>query len=93
MITFKTLHILNKSPEHSRYRLCLAAVGSEDAVLLTENGVLATARPPEIDPKRWFALGPDLQARGLSSHLSKDQTLSYDDMVELTATAENVISW
>lgn len=93
MITFKTLHILNKPPDHRRYRLCLSAIGPEDGLLLTENGVLAVTQPSGIAVERCFALAPDLEARGLSSHISRDQTVSFDDMVDLTASAENVVSW
>ncbi|PXX92049.1 sulfurtransferase complex subunit TusB [Marinobacter vulgaris] len=93
MITLKTLHILNKPPEHSRYRLCLRAIGPGDGLLLTENGVLAVTRLSGIDSERCFALAADLEARGLSSQVSTDQTVSFDGMVDLTASAENVISW
>lgn len=93
MTTFKTLHILNKPPDHSRYRLCLSAIGPEDGLLLTENGVLAVTQRLGISSERCFALAPDLEARGLLPHISKDQTVSFDGMVELTASAENVISW
>lgn len=93
MIELKTLHILNKPPQHSRQALCLAAIGPEDGLLLIENGVLGITQPPRMAAERWFALGPDLEARGLTGHISSDQILSFDDMVELTASAENVISW
>ena len=93
MTTFKTLHILNKAPDHSRYKLCLSAIGPEDALLLTENGVLAVSQLSGIDSERCFALAPDLEARGLSPKISRDQTVSFEDMVVLTASAETVISW
>ncbi|MDK8464382.1 sulfurtransferase complex subunit TusB [Marinobacter sp. SS13-12] len=93
MISFKTLHILNKPPEHSRFRLCLSAIGPEDGLLLTENGVLAVTQRLDLNPERCFALAPDLEARGLSSQFSREQTVSFDGMVGLTAAAENVISW
>jgi tRNA 2-thiouridine synthesizing protein B len=93
MITLNTLHILNKPPAHSRYKLCLSAIGPEDGLLLTENGVLAVTQLPEINSERCFALEPDLAARGLLSQISGDHTVSFDGMVDLTASAENVISW
>ncbi|MEX2475580.1 sulfurtransferase complex subunit TusB [Marinobacter sp.] len=93
MTPLNTLHILNKPPNHSRFKLCLAAIGPADGVLLTENGVLAVTQRLEINGERWFALAPDLEARGLLSHVSQDQVVSFDDMVDLTASAENVISW
>ena len=93
MIAVNTLHILNKPPEHSRYRLCLAAVEPEDAVLLIENGVLAVTRPLEFETEQCLALAPDLEARGLADLVEKSRSLSYHDMVELAASAKNVISW
>ena len=93
MNTFKTLHILNKLPDHSRFSLCLAAIGPEDGLLLIENGVLAVTQRLAIDQERCFALAPDLEARGLSSQIDRDQTVSFDGMVGLTASAENVICW
>ena len=97
MIAFRTLHILNKPPEHSRFRLCLSAMQPEDGLLLIENGVLAVAvtgaETLDVNNERCFALQPDLEARGLSSKISPDQTVSFVDMVELVTSAENVISW
>lgn len=93
MVAFKTLHILNKSPDHSRYRLCLSAIGSEDVLLLTENGVLGVTRESGIAIGQWFALAPDVEARGLSGYVSGNQAVSFDDMVELTASADKIISW
>jgi tRNA 2-thiouridine synthesizing protein B len=97
MMALKTLHILNKSPAHSRFQLCLSAVGPEDGLLLIENGVLAATQAPEDlhtpEQAQCFALGPDLEARGLTAYAGKAQSVSFEQMVELTATAENVISW
>lgn len=93
MTPIRTLHILNKLPEHSRHKLCLAAMGPSDALLLTENGVLTITHPPALASGHWFALEPDLAARGLRGQVSKDHLVSFDDMVELTASAETVVSW
>lgn len=93
MVTVRTLHILNKPPQHSRCEACFAAIGPEDGLLLIENGVLAVTQPIAIDSQRWFALAPDLEARGLSPLISRKQAVSFDDMVHLTASAEKVISW
>lgn len=89
----KTLHILNKPPEHSRYRLCLSAIGPEDRLLLIENGVLAVTQQPLVERERFYALGPDLEARGLTEHVAQVQAVSFDQMVELTTSADRVISW
>lgn len=93
MTRLKTLHILNKPPEHSRYALCLSAIGPDDGLLLTENGVLAVSRPLKVAGERCFVLGPDLEARGLAGRIGGNQMVSFDAMVELAALAENVISW
>lgn len=93
MIPLKTLHILNKPPEHSRYALCLNAIGPDDGLLLTENGVLAVTQALKVAGDRCFVLEADLQARGLTGEIGGNQIVSFDDMVDLTASAENVISW
>lgn len=93
MIPLKTLHILNKPPEHSRYALCLNAIGPDDGLLLIENGVLAVTQPLKVADERCFALRPDLEARGLAGQIRGNQAVSFDGMVELTASAEKVISW
>lgn len=93
MNTYKTLHILNKTPDHSRSRLCFSAFGPGDGLLLTEDGVLTVTQSLGIEIDRCFALAPDLEARGLSSQISSDQIVSFEDMVNLTASAENVICW
>lgn len=97
MIPIKTLHILNKLPDHNRCRLCLAAFGPEDGLLFIENGVLAiTQAAPEaleVAGERQFVLGPDLEARGLGEQAGGAQVVSFDDMVALTASADRVISW
>lgn len=97
MIPFNTLHILNKPPNHPRFALCLSAIGPEDGVLLIENGVLAMAVNQagalNVDTERCFALQPDLEARGLLPKIGQNQAVSFDDMVDLVASAEHVISW
>lgn len=93
MTTLKTLHILNKPPEHRRYALCLEAIGPDDGLLLTENGVLAVSQALKVAGERCFVLAPDLDARGLSGRIGGNQRVSFDDMVELAASSANVISW
>jgi len=93
MTPLKTLHILNKPPEHPRHAVCLNAIGSEDGLLLTENGVLAVVKPLQVDGGRCFVLEPDLEARGLAGQIGDNQLVSFGDMVELAASAANVISW
>lgn len=92
MTPLRTLHILNKPPEHSRHRLCLSAVAPGDGLLLIENGVLAAAKVTEGTSCQWFALSPDLQARGVSVQTGIEP-ISFEEMVELTASAGHVVSW
>ncbi|MDC0661831.1 sulfurtransferase complex subunit TusB [Marinobacter sp. SS21] len=87
-----TLHILNKSPEHPRFRLCLEAVGDADQLLLIENAVLALSVEGIKLPGRIMALASDLDARGVSVDGSVD-AIHYDGMVALAAAADRVISW
>lgn len=93
MTPLKTLHILNKPPEHRRYASCLNAIGPDDGLLLTENGVLAVSRPLKIAGARCFVLAPDLEARGLAGQIGDNQPVSFGDMVELAASSAKVISW
>jgi tRNA 2-thiouridine synthesizing protein B len=93
MSQISTLHILNKPPGHGRARLCLEAVGPDDTLLLTENGVLAASQPDGPGCERWLALGPDLEARAIAGLVDQARIVSFDDMVTLTASAGRVISW
>ena len=97
MTALRTLHILNKPPEHPRSRLCASAIEPEDGLLLIENGVLALAvneaEALDLNTDQCFALQPDLEARGLLSKAGSAQAVSFADMVGLVASADNVISW
>jgi tRNA 2-thiouridine synthesizing protein B len=93
MTHLKTLHILNKPPEHGRFGLCLSGMGPDDGLLMIENGVLGVTHSSRLNNRQWYALRPDLDARGLLSQVSADRVMSFDDMVELVGSAENVISW
>ena len=90
MDTIKTLHILNKSPDHPRAKLCHQAVSEGDALLLTENGVLGALQPNTSG--KYYALAPDLETRAISATGPCEQ-VSYQDMVKMAASAQNVISW
>jgi len=93
MSPIKTLHILNKSPEHPRAAQCLAALSGADTLLLIENGtlLLATADLPTIC--RVFALSPDVVGRGLQDAAGEATVVGFDDMVSLSLQAQRVISW
>lgn len=92
MKSLNTLHILNKTPGHHRYSACLSAMGPDDGLLLIENGVLAVTQSLDVGIQ-YYALAPDLAARGITAENQGVQMVSFDDMVALTSAAGNVISW
>lgn len=63
-MSIQTLHILNKPPEHPRFRQCLAMLGQHDVLLLTEDAVLALASASLPPGTSCQVLAADLQARG-----------------------------
>lgn len=94
MTPIHTLHILNKVPGHPRAAQCRLALRPEDALLLTESAVLAlcvSGGPVPTVPV--YALAPDAVARGLGQFTTEATLVDYSDMVNLTAQAQNVISW
>lgn len=91
-ITMKTLHILNKSPDHGRFRQCLEAAQATDQILLIEDAVLSLAVADVELPKATRALEADAAARGLSG-VAPEQLIDYRGMVELSASADRIISW
>lgn len=94
MSTIQTLHILNKGPEHSRSIACRRSFKAGDALLLTENGVLALATSSTreaVSPV--FALAPDVMARGLGHCVDETMLVDFPAMVDMTARAQNVMSW
>lgn len=93
MTAIHTLHILNKTPDHPRFSECLGMLGPDDAVVLTENGVLGLTAPDALNFGRVYALSPDISARGVSTAATAYALVDYPDLVELTLQAERVISW
>lgn len=93
MTAFHTLHILNKTPDHPRFSECLGTLGADDALLLTENGVLALAADISLKTDRIFALAPDMQARGMTGSTGHSTLVDYPEMVDLSLQAQRVISW
>ncbi|QSP93787.1 sulfurtransferase complex subunit TusB [Marinobacter salinisoli] len=93
MSDIHTLHILNKTPEHPRFNECLAMLGPEDALVLTENGVTALPVTQQLPLHSVFAIQSDLEARGLPADGSAASTLDYEGLVDLTLQAKRVISW
>lgn len=88
-----TLHILNKTPDHPRFSECLGTLGPDDAVALTENGVLGLVASKALCSAQTYALEGDLRARGLSDDNLRAAPIDYSELVNLTLQAERVISW
>ncbi|KPQ01483.1 sulfurtransferase complex subunit TusB [Marinobacter sp. HL-58] len=93
MASIRTLHILNKRPGHPAFKSCLSSLENQDALLLTENGVLALVDKGLTLEGCVYALSPDLKARAIPGDASVAQAIDYDEMVALTARAQRVISW
>ncbi|GHE19516.1 sulfurtransferase complex subunit TusB [Halomonas urumqiensis] len=93
------LHILNRSPLSSLvYRQAIATMGTEDRLLLIEDGVQGAlptlVRHFEALEGRLFALREDLVARGLAGKCDASvQVVDVDGFVELTEEAERTVSW
>ncbi|KAA1175160.1 sulfurtransferase complex subunit TusB [Marinobacter salinexigens] len=93
MSDFHTLHILNKTPDHPRFSECLGMSSSDDALLLTENGVLALTTSRVLGDRTVYALKSDLTARAIDTHQSNVGAIDYQGMVELSLKAKRVICW
>ncbi len=100
----KVLHTVNKSPfEKNSLAACLRLAAKGSAVLLIEDGVLAalsgTAFSDEIsgrmDDFAFYALGPDLDARGLSGKPLVDgiTVVDYAGFVDLAAEHDASQAW
>ena len=97
------LHIVNKSPyERPALDACLRYVQPGSAVLLIEDAVCAatsgsewSGRMREASPAvRFFALTPDLEARGLRERLVEGiEAVDYSGFVDLVASQGAVQSW
>jgi tRNA 2-thiouridine synthesizing protein B len=98
-----TLHTVNKSPYE---RVAAASAFSHlcegDAVLLIEDGVLGARkggafarRIGEARGVSVYALGPDLEARGLKPEQLADgvKIVGYDGFVDLAASHGRVCAW
>lgn len=89
-----TLHIVNKRPDHNRFRACLDAMVPGDTLLLIENAVLALADAGIPLPEGTCALLADCDARGLGAHrVGEVEQLDYTGMTRLTDRFPRLISW
>ena len=100
-----TLHTVNRSPfEHGALASCLARVRPGSGVLLIEDGVLgALAGSPHADRLavaaaagvEVFALGPDLDARGIEAGRVADvvEVVDYAGFVALACRFAKTATW
>ena len=98
------LHTVNKSPfERNTLSSCLRLAKTGGAVLLIEDGVygalagtavseLISGRKAELS---FFALGPDIAARGLSDATLIDgvRIIDYEGFVDLVAEHDTTQAW
>lgn len=98
------LHTVNKSPfERPALESCLRLATPGAAVLLLEDGVYAalagTAKSGLVEGRngdlKFYVLGSDLDARGLSEKPVIDgvETVDYGGFVDLVAAHDAVHSW
>lgn len=97
------LHIVNKSPmERPALAACLRMAQPGSAILLIEDGVYAATRGTEAaagiarraGPIRFYALGPDLEARGVKDRVVEQvEVIGYDLFVDLVAGHACAQSW
>lgn len=94
------LHTLSRSPTQCDLPALLRLVQQNDALLLLQDGVLAGlvgsgSLALLLDSHATlYALDNDLDARGLSGHIShKITVISYTDFVVLTEKHHSQIAW
>lgn len=97
------LHIVNKSPHQTgSLESCLRMAMPGHAVLLIEDGVYAATSGSPIEARltsageqiKFYALKPDLEARGMASRALDNVTLvDYGGFVDLVAEHSATNSW
>jgi tRNA 2-thiouridine synthesizing protein B len=98
------LHTVNKSPfERDSLDACLRMAKSGSSVLLIEDGVLGATKGTAVADKvtkamgdvAFYALGPDLKARGIAQDQVIDgiKVVDYGGFVDLAAEYDKVQSW
>jgi tRNA 2-thiouridine synthesizing protein B len=98
------LHTVNKSPfERNALESCLRLAASGASVLLIEDGVIAAlAGTPAGDriaeragDLKFYALGPDIDARGLGDRPLIDgvEIVDYGGFVDLVVAHDAVNTW
>jgi tRNA 2-thiouridine synthesizing protein B len=98
------LHTVNKSPfEKSSLESCLGYANQGSSVLLYEDAVYGAMKGTAIADKvsstaagvKFFVMGPDLKARGVSEDkvLEGIEIIDYADFVKLAADNDKVQAW
>lgn len=98
------LHIVNKSPlEGNALDACLRVAKPGSVILLIEDGVYATAKEIAVEDRMRraldrfsvYALGPDLDARGIARARLIDGVgvVDYGGFVDLAVRHHPVQSW
>jgi len=96
------LHIVNKSPTSGSALDGALRLAGSGAVLLIEDAVYAATRGNPAEAKirdalgrlEVYALGPDLEARGMADRLTEGVTLvDYAGFVDLVVEHPNCQSW
>lgn len=96
-----TLHLLNKTQQHSALILrMLSSLSEDDQILLIEDGVYnaCPSITSWIDDHKLaahvFALSCDIEARGLKNRVRQDIGMVDDTgFVKLSCEADKVVSW
>jgi tRNA 2-thiouridine synthesizing protein B len=88
-----TLHIINKAPEHARFRHCLASVQQGDTLLLVEDAVLALLDRERQLPGASYGLETDANARAVANRVPAEQLVDYAGFVQLTVNHSRIINW
>ncbi|MEJ2609459.1 MAG: sulfurtransferase complex subunit TusB [Candidatus Thiodiazotropha sp.] len=98
-----TLHTVNKSPfEKSSMESCLTYANDGSAVLLYEDGIYGAIKGTAIAEKvtaksnvKFYVLGADLKARGVSEDKLIDgiEIVDYAKFVSLAAENDKVQAW
>jgi len=97
------LHIVNKSPfQSTSLQSCLRMAKPGSAVLLIEDGVLGATVGTQLEPVlrqavssfKFYALQPDVDARGLTGKMMDGITLvDYSGFVDLALEYSTSHSW
>jgi tRNA 2-thiouridine synthesizing protein B len=98
------LHTVNKSPfERNSLESCLRLAADGSAILLIEDGVygaldntaVSDLIKKRMDNIKFYALGPDLEARGLANSplIPGVETVDYGGFVDLAEKHSATQSW